>query len=53
MLKVLIVLYFFSESDHSSERLQEENTKFTEELDINKNGVLDAEELLSWASPNN
>lgn len=37
----------------NTERLQEEHIKFTKDLDINQNGVLDKDELQNWASPNN
>ncbi|XP_025196696.1 calumenin-A-like [Melanaphis sacchari] len=40
-------------TDHTEEWLQEEKTKFIEELDINKDGVLDKDEVHNWASPNN
>lgn len=31
----------------------DENNKFALELDVNKNGVLDDEEVYDWASPEN
>ncbi|XP_060847895.1 reticulocalbin-2-like [Rhopalosiphum padi] len=40
-------------TEHTEEWLQEEKTKFIEELDANKDGVLDEDEVHSWASPNN
>lgn len=40
-------------TEHTEEWLQEEKTKFIEELDVNKDGVLDEDEVHDWASPNN
>lgn len=33
--------------------LEDEKIRFEQELDINKNGVLEGEELHIWATPNN
>ncbi|XP_015363436.1 PREDICTED: calumenin-A-like [Diuraphis noxia] len=40
-------------AEHTEEWLQEEKSKFVEELDVNKDGVLDEDEVHNWASPNN
>lgn len=39
--------------EYDNEWIQENNIKFTQELDINKNGVLDLEEVYNLAAPNN
>jgi len=39
--------------EYNNDWLQEENLKFTQELDVNKDGVLDSEEVYNWAAPNN
>lgn len=44
---------YILEAEHTEEWLEEEKTKFIEELDVNKDGVLDEEEVRDWASPNN
>lgn len=46
-------MYYFLETQYNSEWIQEEKTKFTQELDVNGDGVLDEDEVYNWASPNN
>lgn len=53
IVKQLVIIFIILELNHNNQFLQEENIKFTKELDINKDGILDENEIYIWAIPNN
>lgn len=46
-------LFFLSAKSHSKEWLLAEKEKFDSEFDKDKDGILNASEILSWVVPSN